>query len=315
MSKVYNIRNYEKNRNKIIESFRIVAFLYLITMLCVFPYYLKNSYSSCRSDKYHFFVIVTLIAMCAIGVFFAINYQKRPGGAVDIPLVDYANRSQLNLADISLLTFWGVNLLSSIFATISGGDFYVFFNGDNGRNMGLLTITMIVVAYFIISRFFVYKSRLFCVILICMSFMSILAILNYYYIDPLSLFERYQRQQHVIKNFTSTIGNKNFFSSLICIALPLAMGVAIAIKDKITYCIANICVGIQFAALIVATSDGGFLGCFAGIATLFFVSAKDLKRLSRFFVCLATLLVFSKSTRIFSHIFQLHQEQTLINTL
>lgn len=283
---------YEKNMYKLIQLCNTVVLIYTILMFAVFPYYLRNAYSTSREDKYHFFVILTLIALSAIAVLFAINYQHVPKNGVKVTIVEYIGRSKLNLADFSILAFWVINFLSAAFASLAGGDFMSFVSGTNGRNMGLLTISMLVISYFLISRMFCYKKYFFYITLIGMSFMSVLAVLNYYYIDPLNIFDNYSSQSNVIRNFTSTIGNKNYLSAMICVALPLAMGVAIATRDKMTYIIANICVGIQFMSLIVATSDGGFLGCFVGISVLLLYSARDIKRFSRFFIC-ATVIVAS----------------------
>ncbi len=268
-------------------------------MLSAFPFYLKDSYRTARTDKYHFFVVVTLVTAALVAIVWAFYYYYRYKFRQTRVFIEYYRRSNLNIVDICLLLFWGISLISTLCATFAGGEFNVFFSGSMGRNMGLLMITMLVVSYFLISRLFCYKRGFFWFVLFGMAMMSIIAIVNYYYFDPLFLFAKYKSNANVIKNFTSTIGNKNYLSAMICITLPLAMGLGIVTKEKITRIFSYICVGIQFMALIVATSDGGFLGCFSGIMALFVFSARDVKRLSRFFECATIIILSSKILWLF----------------
>ncbi len=123
---------------------------------------------------------------------------------------------------------------------------------------------------------------------------SFIAVLNYYYIDILGIFSHYQSNSNVQQNFTSTIGNKNYLSALICVALPFSVGMAVCSKDKIIRIIAYINTSIQFMGLLVATSDGGFLGVFAALALLLILSARELKKLTRFCLCLGIMMLSAK---------------------
>ncbi|MBE6691724.1 MAG: O-antigen ligase family protein [Ruminococcaceae bacterium] len=292
-------QQFEKLAHKLLWWCNSTIVIYTMIMLSAFPFYLKESYRSARTDKYHFFVVVTLaMAIVVLAIYFVyvlnkIKYKSK------LDFAERYNRKKLNAVDISLLLFWLITVISTICATVSGGEFAAFFSGSMGRNMGLLMITMLVVAYFSVSGFFCYKRGFFWFVLFAMAMMSIIAIVNYYYLDPLYLFAKYKSNANVIKNFTTTIGNKNYLSAMICVTLPLAMGLGIVTKDKITRVLSYICVGIQFMALIVATSDGGFLGCFAGIMALFVLSTRDVKRLSRFFQCAGIIVLSSKILWLF----------------
>ena len=123
---------------------------------------------------------------------------------------------------------------------------------------------------------------------------SFVAIVNYYYWDILNIFSHYKSNKNVQQNFTSTIGNKNYLSALICVALPFSVGMAISSKDLAMRIVAYVSTGIQFMGLLVATSDGGFLGCFAAIAAILVISSRELKKLMRFFLCLAIMMFSSK---------------------
>ncbi len=292
-------QQFEKLSQKLLRWCNSVIVIYTMIMLSAFPFYLRKSYSTARTDKYHFFVVLTLITATVVITIYSVYLFNRYKRGTAFEFAEYCHRSKFNVVDISLFAFWLITFISTLCATLAGGRFAVFFSGSSGRNMGLLTITMLVVSYFMISRLFCYKRGLFWLVLFGMAMMSIIAIVNYYYLDPLFLFEKYKSNANVIKNFTSTIGNKNYLSAMICVTLPLAMGLGIVTKDKITRALSYICVGIQFMALIVATSDGGFLGCFAGIMALFVLSTRDIKRLSRFFQCAGIIVLSSKILWLF----------------
>ncbi len=285
--------------NELVWWCNSIVFIYTMVMLSAFPFYLKDSYKSARTDKYHLFVVLTIVASVLIGILFSVFVKKNRKRKNKHYFVEFYGRPNLNIADISLLSFWVLSFVSTLLATFSGGDFMSFITATDGRNMGFLMVTMLVVSYFMISRLFYYKNKFFWIVLIGMAIMSLIAIVNFYYFDPLYLFVKYKNNANVIKNFTTTIGNKNYLSAMICIALPLAMGIGIVTKDIITRVMSYICVGIQFMALIVATSDGGFLGCFVGISIMLLFCSRDLKKLSRFFECATIIIVASKLLWLF----------------
>ena len=100
-------------------------------------------------------------------------------------------------------------------------------------------------------------------------------------------------------NFTSTIGNKNYLSAMITVALPFSVGLAVATQDKVLRILAYVSTGLQFMGLLVATSDGGFLGCFAAFAVMLVIVSRDMKKLSKFFFCLAIMMASAKLLWLF----------------
>ena len=63
--------------------------------------------------------------------------------------------------------------------------------------------------------------------------------------------------------------------------------------------LAYISTGLQFMGLLVATSDGGFLGCFAALAIMLVILSRDMKKLSKFFFCLCLMMVSAKLLWLF----------------
>ncbi len=272
--------------------------LYTILMFTLFPLFLTNYYQSARRDKFWLFVVITGAVGISIGI---IALAQHFGKSSDHNT--YKDPFKLNLTDIGILAFLGVTLISAIGAMIGaenpGQAFEKLLLGSYGRNMGLLMILMITVCYFCVSRFFYYTKYVIYFMFIGMTIMSFVAIVNFYHIDILGIFAKYQTNSNVQVNFTSTIGNKNYLSAMITVALPFSVGLAVATKDKVLKILAYVSTGLQFMGLLVATSDGGFLGCFAAFAVMFVILSRDMEKLSKFFFCLAIMMASAKLLWLF----------------
>lgn len=238
--------------------------IYTVLLFTAFPLFLSNYYSAARRDKFWFFLVLTLVIGAAVGIISIVDFAAR-GNEYNKKLNTYRDPFKVSVTDIAFFSFAGVSIISTLtcgriahcFVGLSGSE-------SNGRNMGLVTILMLLVCYMVISRFFYYQKLVFYCMFAGIAIVSLLAMLNYYYMDPLGLFDVYKGSSSydtVINDFTSTIGNKNYLSALICVALPFSVGAALACEDKIMRIVAYVSTGIQFIGLLVATSDGGFLGC------------------------------------------------------
>jgi len=275
--------------------------LYTILMFTLFPLFLTNYYQSARRDKFWLFVVLTGVVGVAIGII--LLGQTLGKNSSKGKLEAYKDPFKLNLTDIGILAFLGVTIISAIGATIAaenpGEAIGKLFLGSYGRNMGLLMILAMTVCYFVVSRYFYYTKYVIYFMFIGMTIMSFVAIVNFYHIDILGIFAKYQSNQNVQVNFTSTIGNKNYLSAMITVALPFSVGLAIATEDRIMRIIAYVSTGLQFMGLLVATSDGGFLGCFAAFAIMLVILSRDMKKLSKFFFCLCLMMVSAKLLWLF----------------
>ncbi len=274
--------------------------LYTILMFTLFPLFLTNYYQNARRDKFWLYVVLTGAVGVAVAVILLANrFGKNTSGK----LSTYQDPFKLNITDIGILAFLGVTLISALGATFTaanpGEAFEKLLLGSYGRNMGLLMILTMTICYFCVSRFFYYSKYVIYFMFIGMTVMSFVAIVNFYHIDILGIFAKYQTNENVQINFTSTIGNKNYLSAMITVALPFSVGLAVATKDKILRIIAYVSTGLQFMGLLVATSDGGFLGCFAAFAVMLVVLSRDMEKLSKFFFCLFVMMASAKLLWLF----------------
>lgn len=268
--------------------------IYVTLLFTFFPLFLSKYYSAARRDKFWSFVVITGLMGLVVGIIALVNYLTKDN-YYNQKLNTYRDPFKLNVTDIAFAAFVGISIIST-FASGRIGHCFLGLSGSesNGRNMGLLMIILLFVCYMIISRFYFSKKFVYYAIFAGITIVSVIAVLNYYKVDILGIFAKYKSNENVYLNFTSTIGNKNYLSALICVALPFSIGMAIASDDLVLRIVAYISTFIQFMGLIVATSDGGFLGCLAAIVAILVISTRYVKRLTRFFLCLTLMMAGAK---------------------
>ena len=273
-----------------------LADLYVILMFTFFPLWLSNQYTSARRDKFWAFLIITCVAGLSVGIISVADYFTKDN-AYSKKLNTYRDPFKLNPADIAFFSFVGISLISTLASGRIGHCFMGLSQGSSGRNMGLITILMLLVSYLVISRFFYFKKYVFYAIFLGITVVSLLAVLHYYYIDPFGHFRGYDAK--TIENFSTTLGNKNYLSAFICVALPFSVGVAMTAKDRIMLIVANVSIAIQFMGLLVATSDGGFLGLAALLSVTAIVVARKPRLLSKFFLSVSVMAAGAVLLRLF----------------
>lgn len=269
--------------------------IYVVLMFTLFPLFLSNRYNAARRDKFWFLVILTAIIGVSVGVLTIVDFFTK-NSPYSQRLYAHHDPLKITLTDVFFASFTVISVISTFLSYDIKHSFIGLTTGiSDGRNMGLLTILLLFAAYLFISRFFFFDKWIIYCAFGAIAIVSILAVFNYYYFDPLNYFDYYKNTSSyntTLMNFTSTIGNKNYLSAFICVSLPFSLGMAITSNDRTMRTIAYINTGIQFMGLIVATSDGGFLGLFALLLTLFVVLSRSTEKLKRFFFSL-TIMAFS----------------------
>ncbi len=274
-----------------------LADIYVVILFSIFPLFLSNGYSACRRDKFWFLLISTGVFGIAVGVLSIIDIYARDN-EYNKKLNTYRDPFKLTAVDISFFAFVGVSLIS----TLTSGRLVHCLVGlsagsSSGRNMGLITIFILLIGYMVISRFFFYNKYVFLFFFASITIVVGLALLNYYYIDPMNNFTPYlgsTQEDFVVNNFTSTIGNKNYLSALICVSLPFSIGISLITEDKLMRIIGYISTGFQFMGLLIATSDGGFLGVFTALGVIAVFVAKDTIKLFRLCLAVSVMMLSAK---------------------
>ncbi len=272
--------------------------IYVILMFTLFPLLLTNQYANARRDKFWTFLIITFVTGVVIAILTASDLITR-NSVYEKKLNTYRDPFKLNITDYAFFAFVGISLISTLTSDRIGHCILglTYSNTSTGRNMGLLSILIILMCYFIISRFFFIKKYVFYAIFAGITIVTVLAILNYYYIDPVGIFKGYDAK--TIENFTSTLGNKNYLSAFICIALPFSVGIAMTTKDKLMLIVANISTSIQFMGLLVATSDGGFLGLTVTLLVVLIIISRKPLLLAKLFFSISVMMASAVLLKLF----------------
>ena len=276
--------------------------IYVLVMFTLFPLFLSNRFNAARRDKFWFLVILTAIIGVSVGILTIVDFFTR-NSPYSQRLHIHHDPFKVTLTDVFFSLFVVISVISTFLSYDIKHSFMGLTTGvSDGRNMGLLTILMLFSAYLFISRFFFYNKWIIYGAFAAMAFVALLAVVNYYYIDPLDYFDYYKNTksyESTLRSFTSTIGNKNYLSAFICVSLPLSVGMAVMSNDYIMRIIAYVSTGIQFMGLIVATSDGGFLGLIVLVAALLIILSRSPEKLKRFFFTLTIMLFSSRLLYIF----------------
>ena len=278
----------------------LICNTFLLVMFTVFPLFvtlawqdsfpfisLADGYREIRHQKYYFFLIVSALTVIAeiMLLLTETGAEKRRG--------DPETRSlfkTLSVTDWAVLAFVLSCAVSTVFSAYT--DLAVVGESEiGGRNNGLILMLFYAAVYFTVTRCFRYKEYLFVAFACVSGVVFLLAVLNGFYLDPLGMVEPFEYSNpRVYQNFMTTIGNKNMFSSYICVTLPAIIALFVNCRVLWHKAVYLICTAVGAMAVVVCDSDSVVLGMGAFIAVYLVVYARRPERLKRFLLALTVLL-------------------------
>ena len=285
---IIKIENKYNVRNAIVNY-------YLVLMFSVFPLFATDAYFNIRHDKYHLFLGLTGVMMIAVFLITLYMNFDTPKDTQKSP--DDVWYKKLSVTDWAMLAFLGVCVISTLFSSnVSDAVF-----GTQGRNNGLLLMAFYVGAYFAVSRFFYQFEYIFLVFAGVSSAVYLLAVLNSIYIDPLGMFTAFYENLDVyaetLKDFTSTIGNKNLMSSYICVSLPVFITLSVHSQKLIYRALYLLASALGFMSLMSADSDSGILGMAVIAVILLIWYSKRIAHLKRYMLAITVMFASAKLLR------------------
>lgn len=265
MSKKKPKKNTLSPRQKVVGA-------YLTLMFGVFPVFCTDGFFNIRHDRYYFFLVLSGLLLLFWGITLLAGDRKNAIG-------------KLRVTDWAMLGFLGVCIVSTLFSEYPADALW----GTAGRNNGLLLMAVYVGIYFMVSRYGRPGPVVFSALGIVCAFVSLLAVLNFFCLDPLKMLEPLTRADKLV--FFSTIGNKNLLSGYLCITLPVLT--VLFVEDSRLWLrrLALICLFPGFAALMVSDSDSGILGLglFAAVYLIWYIRRPE--KLKRFFLVMTVMLL------------------------
>lgn len=265
---------------------------YLVLMFTVFPLFFTEKYSNIRHDKLNIYLALSGILILSGAVCAVIGYYERRRVGIVSDKKWYEYLSVPDIAFIALIVVFGISTL------LSKTPKDAFF-AEQGRNNGMLIFIFYFLVYLIISRFFWEKEYVYIALALGSAAVHILCILNFFYVDVFSLFGiengiYYGYDANTVKDFTSTIGNKNIMSAFCCLTIPILAMLYMNSKKKIKYLYLVSC-GVGFASMLCADSESGFLGFVPTMALILLFYCRKLNMVRKFFAAVLAMLIAAKA--------------------
>ncbi len=193
----------------------------------------------------------------------------------------------LSVTDKAMAFFCAVMLVSCIFAKYS--DCWL---GLSSRYQGFYTILIYTVIYFIISRNFTSAQGFLFFAVFAFSIVCVLGVLHCYGIDPLGLYNGIGESYKT--SFLSTVGNINFYSSYMCLLMPLVVCGFCLSEGKISRTVYTVALVLGSFGMMVTSSESFVVGFGSSllIMPLFFYSRPH--RLKRFLISIVVIVLSSQ---------------------
>lgn len=266
----------------------IVAYLYLIAALVVFPLYSTHSYNTLAQAKLDCFTAITLglLGLAAIGGL--AYFLSHPVRSL------HTRPKPFSVTDYAMLAFFTIGIISWQLSSYPEEAYA----GSDYRHHGLVIVAMYVIAYFILSRCYrdTEWGNLIFLVGGCLVFW--VGLQNFFGNDILG-FQKHSSYKMFLKGL-STLGNLNFFSSYVCMFLPLACVMFLRGKRWYTRIFYYFCTLFGLCAMIYGNSDSGFFGI-GMLILLLPMLVQNFRQLSRLMMVFAAIFLSAKLIGLWIH--------------
>lgn len=268
---------------------------YLLIMFTFFELFLTNQYAKARTDKFILYIVLTcllIVSVVAISLAYSLDKKAEPENRV----VEHKPILTLSVTDIAFLAF----LLCAVITTLVSDYKLDSLTGSAGRDNGLILLFLYTAMYFVVSRFYYFKDYVLAAFLVFGCIISGLAILHFFYIDPLGLMVGYA--DNIVEDFGTTIGNKNTIASYMCVFLPVAVMMFVVYKSRYMQILSAVAIAFAYCGLLTAGSNSGYLGFFVMLFFMLLVCIRKARLMRRFMLALTIMFSSGLLLRLFSYI-------------
>ena len=274
------IKKKQETKASMSEVMALIMGIFAIAVLCGLPLVVTNAYFNILETKYTYFCICAISAI-SISAIYGIGSGK---------IVEFLKTLNIrktlksfSVADWAILIFWFTNVLSWIFCS----DWrWEAFWGTSGRYNGVFLMTIYMVIYFMVTRFFVFRKWYLDAFLAVGLIVCLFGITDYFQMDLMGFKARVVDYQKAI--YTSTLGNINTYTIYAAAVLVISMLLFAheSNQKKMVWYYVNMVVA-SFA-LIMGCSDNAYLSLAAlfGLSPLYLFRTKT--GVSRYMLSLAT---------------------------
>lgn len=284
-----------KQKKSVMYIFREgAAALAVIMMIALFPLYYQNNYIDISSAKLSFFRVCSIGLILAVVLFICMELlqqyketmqQKNKKHKKKQPQtkepVEKKEAIRQWISGISVTTWFAVIFAAGILvATVFSVNPQESWLGLEGRKLGAVTWLLGIAMYGILGKYLKPGKWAAWAFLIANILIFFLAILNFWAVDPLSMYENLAEDQHGA--FISTIGNVNACAGYLCMILPAGMALYTLTNDIYLRVISAIFLVLGFCSGYCAHSDSWLLGLGVTFLVMLWFSLRDHEHMLRF---------------------------------
>lgn len=265
---------------------QIIASVFTLIIVAVFPLFFRNYYFDILTAKYIFYygtIISMAVVMLVASIVFLFLDKSRYDWATIKSLKRQFSFKSFRKSDWAMIAF----LIAVAISTFQSDYFYESFWGNEGRFMGMFLILLYGVSFFIIGHCLKFKQWFLDVFLFAGMIACIIGIMQFFKYDPIGFKKGLAARD--FPSFTSTIGNINTYTSYVALISGMGTVLFAVEKNKIRRAWYLFTVIISIFALITGISDNAYLALLALFGLLPLYLFNNLKGLKRYMVLVAIL--------------------------
>ena len=274
------IKKKEDTKSSYRDNVALIMAAFTLIVLCVLPLVFHDFYFDILETKYQFYSVVAIAALVIMG-----GYGLASGKMLEwFSKFNFQTwRKSMSVGDWAMVVFWLTNVISWILCK----DWrWEAFWGTSGRYNGVFLMTIYMMTYFLVTRFYRLKQWYLDAFLAVGVFVCVFGITDYFQMDILGFKVNMMDTQKSI--YTSTFGNINTYTIYVAALLAISMILFTQEKNqkRMFWYYGNMI--LTSFALIMGSSDNAYLSLAAifGLAPLWLFQTKT--GLRRYVISLAT---------------------------
>lgn len=266
--------------------------VYLVLLMFGLPLIVTDGYFNITETKSVYFHIISIALICCAVVFTAKSRKKKKNQDG----VSLLERAELCPSDTAMLVFCGAVFISAVLSPYPQA-----WTGITSRYQGFFTLLVYVAVYFIISRNFTAAQSFLLFSMLSFSLVCLTGVFNCFDIDVLGIYGEIAPKYKT--SFISTIGNINFYSSYLCLLMPLVVCGFCLSTGKISRAVYTVALTAGSFGMMVTSSESFVVGFSAAlmIMPMFFYN-----RLHRFRRYLIAIIIIVCSSQVYMVIYRLY---------
>lgn len=265
----------------------ILCTVYISFVFFALPLFFVDMYFNIATEKWLLFMISTIIFffLMAITVLLGfstsdISSSKKSSGKKNPKYRSVPKKpfyKNFGFCEYAVIAFLIANLISFL-ASVDTGESLM---GSKSRHHGFINFAFYAIILIILYHHRVKTALLMSILSVTGGIVSITAISQYLSFDPIGMYKGVTAVS--VHRMISTVGNMNIFAGYLCLVTPLTVYLFISSKKISAGFLYGICLSLDFAAGVCATSDSFYLGTGAGIIFMLIVCPLKKRELRRFF--------------------------------